>query len=253
MITTLEKLGLSEKEAKVYLATLELGSDSVQNIAKKAQVNRATTYVILETLAKKGLSSSYEKGTKTFFTAESPEQLDRLIKKKEEGLVVERSELEKLIPELKAIYNLAGSKPKVKYYEGKEGHETMLHDTLINAKAGDEIYAFTPLDIHYESRPEDRQIQVKNRIEKKIKIKTIYTHKEGPVENAVNKEEFREARFIPSDKFPFQSVISIGPSKIVRIYSYKEAFSGVTIEDERVFNTMKAIFNLAWESTEKYN
>ena len=39
----LQKIGLSEKEAKVYLAALELGQASVQNIARKAEVNRATT------------------------------------------------------------------------------------------------------------------------------------------------------------------------------------------------------------------
>lgn len=39
MLTTLMKLGLSEKDAKVYLAALELAQDTVQNIAKKFQFN----------------------------------------------------------------------------------------------------------------------------------------------------------------------------------------------------------------------
>lgn len=38
----LKELGLADKEARVYLASLELGSDTVQNIAKKSGVNRAT-------------------------------------------------------------------------------------------------------------------------------------------------------------------------------------------------------------------
>ena len=36
----LQEIGLNEKEAKVYLATLELGQSVVQDIAKKAGVNR---------------------------------------------------------------------------------------------------------------------------------------------------------------------------------------------------------------------
>lgn len=36
----LEKFGLSEKEAKIYLATLELGQATVQQIAKKAGLVR---------------------------------------------------------------------------------------------------------------------------------------------------------------------------------------------------------------------
>ena len=76
-------IGLSEKEAAVYLALLELGSDTVQHIAKKSAVNRATTYVILDSLKKKGVVSTVEKGTKTHFQAESPESLRKLIRLQE--------------------------------------------------------------------------------------------------------------------------------------------------------------------------
>ena len=53
----LQELGLSEKEARVYLALFELGPSVVSGLAKKAGINRSTTYVILETLAKRGLVS----------------------------------------------------------------------------------------------------------------------------------------------------------------------------------------------------
>ena len=50
----LQDLGLSEKEAKVYLTALEMGAETAQNIAKKANVNRATTYVQIDSLKAKG-------------------------------------------------------------------------------------------------------------------------------------------------------------------------------------------------------
>lgn len=68
----LQNLGLSEKEAKVYTTSLELGPDTVQNIAKESGINRATTYVQIGTLKEKGLISEFEKGKKTYFVAESP-------------------------------------------------------------------------------------------------------------------------------------------------------------------------------------
>ena len=61
------ELGLSEKEASVYLASLELGASSVQKISQQAKINRATTYVIIESLSKKGLMSTMEKAGKIFF------------------------------------------------------------------------------------------------------------------------------------------------------------------------------------------
>ena len=69
----IEKLGLSEKEAKVYLASLELGPSPVQVISQKSKVNRATTYVVIDSLMAMGLMSTYDEGKKTFFTSESPE------------------------------------------------------------------------------------------------------------------------------------------------------------------------------------
>ena len=41
LITT---LGLADKEARVYLAVLELGTDMASRIAEKAEVDRVNTY-----------------------------------------------------------------------------------------------------------------------------------------------------------------------------------------------------------------
>jgi len=249
MITTLEKLGLTEKEAKVYLAALELGADSVQNIAKKAGVNRATTYVILESLAKLGLASSYEKGKKTFFVAEAPEQLDNLLKREEQDISDRRLELKKFIPELKAIFNLSTGKPKLKYYEGYDGVKAMYQEAL-KIKI-DEIYSFTPLDNYLEAFPE--QNSVKDRVMKKWKLRVIYTNKNGPVKDATDKKKLRIARFVPRDKFPFESMIDIFPSYGIRIYNFIPNFNGVVIEDKQVAKTLKAIFDISWIGAEKYN
>ena len=58
----LVEIGLNEKEAKVYLASLELGQSAVQGISSRSGVNRATTYFIIEGLTAKGLISSFHQG-----------------------------------------------------------------------------------------------------------------------------------------------------------------------------------------------
>ena len=76
MITNqLKNLGLSDNEAKVYTAMLELGPATVLEISAKAGVNRPTTYVQVESLKKMGLVSTQTKGKKQLFIAQSPEQL----------------------------------------------------------------------------------------------------------------------------------------------------------------------------------
>ena len=81
----LQKIGLTEKEAKVYLAALELGQSTVQQISQKAKVNRATTYVILESLMDKSVIKTLEQGKKRFFVAEGPYALKNVIRKQQEG------------------------------------------------------------------------------------------------------------------------------------------------------------------------
>ncbi len=102
MITQLKAAGLSDNEAKVYLAMLELGPAPVQEIAAKAGVNRPTAYVQIEALKKKHLASTQARGKKTFFIAETPENLESLLNKEGVELEARRAELLKAMPELAA-------------------------------------------------------------------------------------------------------------------------------------------------------
>ncbi len=63
----LQKLGLSEKEARTYLALLELGEVSVGEIAKRTGIHRRSCYDALNSLQEKGLVSfSIVEGVKTY-------------------------------------------------------------------------------------------------------------------------------------------------------------------------------------------
>lgn len=61
----LENLGFSDNEAKVYLAALETGLSSAQDIADKAKLKRTTTYSVLDVLVRKGFILKTQKKAKT--------------------------------------------------------------------------------------------------------------------------------------------------------------------------------------------
>ncbi|MEK7130840.1 MAG: helix-turn-helix domain-containing protein [Patescibacteria group bacterium] len=242
----LEKMGMAEKEAKVFLASLELGSSAVQEIAKKADINRATTYVIIEKLMKKGLMSSVEKGKKTYFQTEDPKRLLKLLEEQEEGLKRKEEEFKKYLPELETLFNIAEEKPKVRFFEGKEGL-VAIRDDYFKAK-NKELLGFFALD---EERnifsAEERKEAVKERIDKKIKFKIIYTDKEEKKDDP----DFTFSRFIPADKFPLSSSLIIYDDKVAAV-SLKGKLVGVIIENKEITNTFKSIFELAWCGAEKY-
>src|SRR3989344_2158701 len=110
MITQLKGLGLSENEAKVYMAMLELGSATVLEISAKAGVNRLTTYVQIESLKKMGLASTQTKGKKQLFIAESPDQLEFVIEREKQAIEQKKEELKTILPELINLFNLSGEK-----------------------------------------------------------------------------------------------------------------------------------------------
>jgi len=252
----LEKLGLSPKESRVYLATLELGQDTVQNIAKKAKIRRPTTYVILDSLLKMGLVTTVEEGKKTLYAAEAPEQLDILLKKQEDDIETMRGQLKGIIPDLRAIYNLSSEKPRVKFYEGKEGIVAMVEDFLRNADPKTESLGFTPLDELLKVFPDWEEQNTQRRAGRDIKSRLIYTRAEGPLPGATSQQAKRNARYVPFNKYPITGGLTLYKdtqknSKIAML-SYRGQLMGVIIENEELYKTMKTIFELAWEGAAKY-
>lgn len=80
----IEKLGFSQKEAKVYLAALILGESHVSDIAEKVKMPRTSTQVILDKLHKNGLINFYVMRRYKYWVAVNPEQLLLTLKKLEE-------------------------------------------------------------------------------------------------------------------------------------------------------------------------
>jgi sugar-specific transcriptional regulator TrmB len=76
MLTTiLEQQGFSSLEAKVYLATLELGQAPASQIARTIETDRTTVYSCLQTLIKKKIILTIVKNKLTYFSAVSPQKL----------------------------------------------------------------------------------------------------------------------------------------------------------------------------------
>jgi sugar-specific transcriptional regulator TrmB len=242
----LVNLGLSEKEAKVYLAALELGKAPVAKIAQKAEVNRATTYVQIKSLMAKGLMSSYEEGKKTYYFAEFPEKLSLLFR--EQAMAIQRKQeyLDKILPELRSLNTLEKDKPTVRYFTGKNGIYTMVEEFLqMKSKIARLIYSVDALNKIFSD--EERKKARVRRIKKGIKTKVIYTYKDGELKSTRDGER----RKIPFEKFPITCDIALFDNK-VRIASLGKRLVGIIIEDDEIAKSLKSVFELAWLGAEKF-
>lgn len=99
----LKSLGFTEKEALVYLAGLALGPSAVQVISRESGVNRATTYVIIEQLSKRGLFASSKRGKKRYFSAAHPDRIVEWIESEMRMLQERFEKMQGIIGDLKTL------------------------------------------------------------------------------------------------------------------------------------------------------
>src|SRR3989338_3240328 len=246
MLNELKKIGLSDKEAKVYLAALELGKASIQDIAKKAGINRTTTYVMITELEKRGLVRPLKVGKRNYFVAQSPDIILEILKKERQEIENREREIREILPELKSVYNVAPGKPKIQFYEGEAMFEKIAEDILgSETKEILEIY-------NADLLPKTFSILEKTGFDKKrqelgIKSKSIYTRTAGRFKNTL---EMAEELFVEQEKFPFWSNIFIYANR-VGMASLKGDMMGVIIESDEISETIKSLFKLAWENRKK--
>lgn len=233
----LENLGLEAKEARIYLATLEVGGGGVLEISRKANVERVNTYYVLDRLIKQGLVYESSRGQNRAFMAISVDKL--------EGIMQSRLEdLQKSMPILRSIENSNEVKPKISFYEGVEGIKRVFEETL-KLKAGEEIVAIVTVEHMYETMQDWVPKYLEKRIKKGITMRVIAEDSEQARVHANNdKNELRESVLVDKDKFPFSNEINIFGDKMM-IASYKDLM-GVIIESREVANTQRAFFELAW-------
>jgi len=138
----LRKLGLTEKEVKVYLAGLELGPSSVQNIAKIAELARPTAYEIIKKLEKKRLFVEAKQKGKKVFIAQSPETILGILRTQKREIEEKEREFIRIIAALEARYS---KEEGIRVFKGKEGLKGL--EEIISFSSVPEIVIINPKNI----------------------------------------------------------------------------------------------------------
>lgn len=127
--TILRKAGLTESQAKGYLALIEHGQLSPVELAAKTSESRTNGYQICEKLEKLGLATKKD-ARKSLYVPENPTKLRHLIVAQQKQLKNTNDELSGLLPQLLSSYRLVSDKPGVLYLEGVESLQTIYDDII---------------------------------------------------------------------------------------------------------------------------
>lgn len=238
LVSTLKQLGLSEKQAKIYLACLELGETSIKEMALKAEIKRTTIYDVIGDMINAGYIRTTQEGKKARFVATEPEEL-KIIMKQREAL------LRGIIPELALINNVSKNKPKVWFYKGAEGIKKVYEDLLkfpnteVVGWGSEDTTSLLGLDWCNE--------YMQKRVNKKIKLKIIYPLTEITKYYKDNdKAQYRQSKSINPKKYSFKIEINIYQNRIFLV-SAKDQI-GVIMESESIAETWKNIFKMCWDN-----
>lgn len=256
----LKKAGLNDKESFVYLALLELGSQPASVIGKKAKINRSTTYLILETLMRRGFVNQHVRADVKYFTAADPQVIIKNLELEQTHIEETKKEFVELLPEFYALSNPLSIKPKVRFYEGEVGVKRAIEDTFTSK---DTLFSWDSVDSWLTTTPGLQKFIrecAKIRTEKlKIPVRVLapdtatarqYFLKDyPPLKDKV--DPLMEIRWIPKDIKVFKNEINIYDDKVSIVSLAKNELLGIVIESYEISNTHRAIFELAWKSGKK--
>lgn len=243
------QFGLTQKEAATYIALLKLSRTSASAVARESGINRSTTYVLLESLVKKGLVSRAAKkdGQVQLYTAASPKRFMQIAEEGKQKYDQLGVTAQSMLSELNSLEKDVRQKTRVRYFDGLEGVIATYENTLTS---NEPITAFASSRDMTEILPDYFPQYYKRRTERGIRIKSIHSDTDHARKRMpFNKEELRDARMVPSVEFNFSPEIKIYDNKLV-LMSLKEQF-GIIIESAELADAFLKIFKLAWNASNK--
>ncbi len=233
------KIGLTEGEAKVYLALSELGSSTVGPIVKKSRVAYSNIYDILNRLIDKGIVSFIIKNKTKHFQAAPPTNLVDFLDKKEKQISEQKQSLQKILPDLEKLQELK-TKQQAEIFLGEKGLRTAYEKLLKNATKEDELLFFYIYDekygeesnLFYNSITELSQ-KAKNRgICNKDYKKSWFAKKAG----------FLKMKFT---NIPMPGNIDIFRDKVL-IVSWRDTIFSVLIHSQSLADSFRDYFEHMW-------
>lgn len=240
----LEQIGFHEKEAKVYLACLQLGQDTAYHIAQKCGLKRATVYFTLNLLVERGLVSIWKTKKATLWRAANPKKLFTQIKRKEETLT-------EIFPLLQSIYNFDEDRPNIQVFEGQAGVRQIYSEVVDYLVKGKEVLFWGDVSHIWNLLEDITRKYLKEYQKRRYKIREILNESEKGKEYVKsirkNKNPNHKIRFL-SEAQIFSGNDNIVFGNKLAIFSTQNKLFATVIESQDVAKSYRILFELAWKS-----
>lgn len=247
-LSILQQAGLTEGEAKVYLALLKTGFTTTGPLIEKARVAKSIIYQILDKLIKKGLVSYAIKNNVKHFNAESPEKIIEFLEKQQQELLQKTQEIKEYLPELEK-FRVKKEETSIQVYEGFKGVQTCFNHTLKYLSKGEEYYILG-IYAQQEQKYHNYWMQTHlSRIEKGFKAKMLF-NKDTPKEVLENRNSYKDcdSRYMHNNLKTPAWVLTY--KNITSLFLQDENLA-IEIKNQEIADTFKAYFDDYWKKSKK--
>ncbi len=239
----LKEIGLTEGEIKVYLTLLKLGETTTGKIIEEAQISSGKIYEILEKLIKKGLASYIIKEKTKYFSAASPNRILDYLYEKEKSLKEKEQELLKELPALLSFEKAEKKEYETNLFKGFKGIQTAIFEAFEDLTKKDEVLTMGISSHKKEQYNLLWQRWHKERINKKLICKAIFSDRDTEYYKTFNKMKFTEVKVL---KGVTPSAIDVMGKKVL-IFTYGEEASCLSIKNPEIAQSFKTFFETMWK------
>jgi len=240
--TQLNAIGLTKSEIAVYLFLIENGISTPPRISKGTKIARTNCYNILQSLKEKRLIEEQKKGKRKAYLASDPAALLRSLERKKEAV-------ERLLPDLRALYTVQRNKPKITFYDGLE----QIKDIYDQSLSAEEIYAIGSTQ-HITGLMQEFFDSWVHKIKKNgIMFHDLITHEsreKGGTQMKSLLKGMYNMHTLPSKYDDFPTDILIWDNNIALI-TLAEPIFGTVLTSPLLANTFRMMFNVMSEKIER--
>jgi sugar-specific transcriptional regulator TrmB len=233
----LKNLGLSDKEAEVYLASLTLGEATAGKIAEHAGVKRPTTYVVLDELESKGyITKALVAGVHYYY----PEHPKKILAEAELRL----ADLKTALPQMESMLNKESGRPRVIIYGNKDDLDRAYDESFI--ATGEVLYMSTIRLSQSVFAKTFRKMDLAQ-LSENYRMRELVDESEEGIKYALSVQgEQREVRLIPKEFLPFEVDIGIFGRKVLVTSLNPDVFT-VSMESAEINQAFRMMFNSLWQ------
>ncbi len=240
LLQTLTNIGLTEKEARVYLASLSQGPSTILKLAEATNLKRTTIYSVIESLKQKGLMSVELSGWKKRFTAMDPQALSLTLKQREQSF-------ETVLPEFISLHNLKSDGGTFRYYEGIESVKAVYEGLLRDVAPGSDYLIISDIGAWLEVDEKWSADFRERRAATPVKMRLLTQDSEAARHYRKYAQNFNaQVKLLPEQTMLKTNAVII-PQRLV-IHQMRPPVMAIVIENESIIQMQRQLFEIIWTS-----